>query len=188
VDPASGAESPIGSLVAPDAAGTVRVHLVIKAAPWVDVSRARLLLPGGESVELPVGPTAADGVTRVDLTRRVRVPDGRDSWIAAEASGARSLYPVIIPYEVPSQLLTDAVNAVGAGLGLKDEFGNLRPKQITQTMPFALSNPIFVDGNGDGIWGRPRATRPTVGPQSKPASHQPRALDLRAMYRDWLGH
>src|SRR5207302_1015354 len=108
IDPSTGAESPIGSLVAPDAAGTVRVRVQVKAAPWVEVSRARLLLPGGESVVLPVEPLG-DGVTR-------------------------------------------------------------------------------VDGNGDGLWGRPRASRALPGPQSKPVSHEPRSLDLRAMYRDWMGH
>ena len=199
-DAVSGAELPVGSLVRPDAAGIVRVHLVVKAAPWVDVSRAALLLPFGERVVIPVGKAAADGVTRVDVTQRVRVPDGRDSWIAAEASGDRSLYPVVVPFEVPPLLLNDAVNSVGAAVGLKDDYGTLRPHQIAQTTPFAVTNPIFVDGDGDGSWGLPRQKHAKVGPrslrqnqhrtavESRVEESEGRAVDLRSMYRHWGTH
>lgn len=199
-DAISGAELPVGSLVRPDAAGIVRVHLVVKAAPWVDVSRAALLLPFGERVVIPVGEAAADGVTRVDVTQRVRVPDGRDSWIAAEASGDRSLYPVVVPFEVPPLLLNDAVNSVGAAVGLKDDYGTLRPHQIAQTTPFAVTNPIFVDGDGDGSWGLPRQKHAKVGPrslrqnqhrtavESRVEESEGRAVDLRSMYRHWGTH
>lgn len=196
LDPASGArgeapvELPPGALVVPDAAGTVRVRVVVKAAPWVDVTRVSLLLPGGQTVAVPLGPPSADGVTRLDAVRRVRVPDGRDSWIAAQVEGDRSLYPVVVPFEIPPLLLNDAVGAVGAGLGLGDEFGNLKPQLVTRVMPFALANPILVDGNGDGKWGLQRPKHARAGPaleEPNPLTDA-RPVDLRAMYREWVAH
>jgi hypothetical protein len=193
IDASTGAEVGPGQLVHADDAGVVRVHVVIKAAPWVDVTRAALILPGGQRVALPVGAIAADGVTRLDVVQRVRVPDGRDSWIAAECTGDRSLYPVVVPYEIPPLLLNDAVNSVGAAIGLKDDFGNLKPTQIAQTLPFALSNPLLVDGDGDGQWGLPRpshAVQPLRTP-ARPAAldgEDARPLDLRKVFRDWAAH
>jgi hypothetical protein len=182
VDPGGGAEQPVGSLVRPDAAGTVTVHIVVDAAPWVDVTHAALILPGGQRVELALDPPT-DGVRRLDAMHRVRVPDGRDSWIAAEVTGDRSLYPVVVPFEIPPLLLNDAVASVGSAVGLTDEFGNLKPQQITRVTPFAASNPIFVDGNGDGKWGVQRQAAAAVGPAA-----DARAVDLRAVYRSWSAH
>ncbi len=186
IDPdaaAGAAELPVGSLVKPDRAGTVLVHVIVDAAPWVDVTHVALVLPGGKQIELPLDPPAADGVRRLDVQKRVNVPAGVDSWISAEASGLKSLYPVVVPFEIPPLLLNDAVNSVGSALGLKDEFGNLKPTLITRMTPFAASNPIFIDGDGDGRWGVPRTRQPHVAAKEQAQDARPR--DLRALFREW---
>lgn len=184
-------EVPVGGLVKPDDSGIVTVHVVVEAAPWVDVSRVLLFVPGpagcvrGDAcsrVQLFVPPSSA--VRRLDTTARVQVPAGRDSWIAAEAWGDRSLWPVVIPYEIPTLLLTDAVGTVGAALGLGDEFGALKPRQQTQMKPYALSNAIYVDGNGDGKWGA--QAKPPQAPRASPAlgrGDSARLIDLRGALR-----
>ena len=134
--------------------------MVVDAAPWMDVSRVELLVPAPPDcfrgdpcsrMSVPLEPGAPAGtVRRMDRIVRLTVPAGRDSWVAVQVSGDKSLWPVVIPYEIPTLLLTDAVGTVGAAVGLPDEFGALKPHQITQTKPWALSNPVFIDGNGDG--------------------------------------
>ena len=178
-------EVPVGSVVQPDSAGTVLVHLVVEAAPWVDVTRAQLLVPGpagcfrGDAcsrVAVPVDPALAGQVRRVDARVRVRVPDGRDSWVAAEVVGDRSLWPVVIPYEIPTLLLTDAVGTLGSALGLADEFGALKPRQKTQMFPYALTNAVYVDGNRDGKWGTPL---PRHEPRADGSGDSAQLIDLR---------
>jgi hypothetical protein len=164
-------EVPAGSIVKPDAAGTVQLHVVVDAAPWVDVSHVELLVPAPPGcfrgdpcsrMSLSVHPVSA--TRRLDVFQRITVPPGRDSWVAVEVRGDRSLWPVVIPYEIPTLLLTDAVGTVGAAVGLPDEFGNLKPIQRTQTYPWALSNPVLLDGNQDGKWG----VKPQRGPVVRP--------------------
>jgi hypothetical protein len=101
---------------------------------------------------LPVEPVPAGTVLRMDRIVRLPMP-ARDTWVAAQVTGDKSLWPVVIPYEIPVLLLTDAVSTVGAAVGLSDAFGNLKPTLVRQTTPWALSNPILVDGNRDGRWG-----------------------------------
>jgi hypothetical protein len=183
-------EVPVGSLVRPDAAGKVQLHVVVQAAPWVDVSRVLLFVPGpagcfrGDAcsrIQLTVPPSFGNEVRRLDTVVPVSVPAGRDSWIAAEAWGDKSLWPVVIPYEIPTLLLTDAVGTVGAALGLPDEFGALKPTQQTQMKPYALSNAIYVDGNGDGKWGGQAVPAAAKAPLSSVGQgDSARLVDLRA--------
>ena len=159
-----------GALVRRGANGAVKLHVVVDAAPWVDVSQVELLVPGAtpgcfrgdpcSRLSLPLPANLPPGnVRRLDEVVQVSMP-ARDSWVAAQATGTRSLWPVVIPYEIPTLLLTDAVGTVGAAVGLPDSFGNLKPKQQTQTLPWALSNALLVDGDGDGKWGAPAQRGP----------------------------
>ena len=164
-------EVPTGSVVRPEADGTVLLHVVVDAAPWIDVSKVELLIPAPAAcfrgdpcsrMQLTLPGTA--GVRRLDTQVRVTAPPGRDSWVAVQVSGARSLWPVVIPYEIPTLLLTDAVGTVGAAVGLTDSFGALKPTQQTQTYPWAMTNPILIDGNLDGRWGQKAPRGPVVRP------------------------
>jgi len=159
----SGEELPPGSIVTPRADGSVYLRVVVNAAPWIDVSHVELLVPAppgcfrGDAcsrMTLPLEPGLPPGtVKRMDIPVRLGEVPARDTWVALQVRGDKSLWPVVIPYEIPVLLLTDAVSTVGGAIGLADEFGNLKPTLITQTRPWALSNPILIDGDGDGKWG-----------------------------------
>ena len=116
---------------------------------------------------------------------RSTVPS-RDSWIAAEVTGDKSLWPVVIPYEIPTLLLTDAVGTVGAAVGLPDEFGNLKPRQQTQTLPWALSNPLLIDGDLDGKWGSPIQRGPVLRARLDGSGDDTQLLDLRRSFGDTI--
>ena len=179
--------------IKPAADGSVQVHVVVDAAPWIDVSKVTLMVPTDQTcfrgdptcslITLPVEPGIPAGtVRRMDRTVRVPVPP-RDSWIAAEVKGDRSLWPVVIPYEIPVLLLTDAVGTVGAAVGLTDEFGNLAPKQVTQTFPWALSNPLLIDGDQDGKWGTPAGRGPVERRKLDGSGDDAQLLNLREFVR-----
>jgi hypothetical protein len=107
------------------------------------------------------------------------VPSGRDSWVALQVTGDKPLWPVVIPYEIPTLLLSDAVSTVGGAVGLTDEFGNLKPTLITPTTPWALSNPVLIDGDGDGKWGVAAQRGPVDSPPPDGSGDSAQLVDLR---------
>ncbi len=156
-------EVPIGGMVQPDADGTtVHAHLVVRAAPWVQVSRVQLLVGKGMAVDETYGDPRSQEVvvdststiaTRLDTVVALQVNPGKDVWVAALATGDKTLWPVITQFEVPPLLLNDAVSQLTGAFGQTDPLGNLTPSLISLVTPFALANPVFVDGNRDGVWG-----------------------------------
>jgi hypothetical protein len=189
-------EVPAGSLVKPDSAGAVRLHVVVDAAPWIDVSDVQLIVPvlgapvscfrGDPCSRMKIALDSPGEVRRLDRRDlRVLAPAGRDSWVAVEVRGQRSLWPVVIPYEIPVLLLNDAVAAVGGALGLTDPFGNLKPRLVTQTYPFAVSNPILIDGDLDGKWGAPPQRGPVSRVRLDGSGDDAQLMDLRAAVERW---
>lgn len=102
--------------------GRVTVDLRVLGAPWLDVSEVRLVVNGVRREPLPM--KGADGKT-VKFRGRLRLELERDAWVAVEVRGRSSLYPVI-------QQRSDDGLAESAAY------------------PYALTNPVFVDADGDG--------------------------------------
>ncbi len=102
--------------------GRVDLAIAVTGAPWLDVSEVRLIVNGERRPPLPI--KGADGRT-VKFRDRVKVDVPGDGWIAVEVLGGRSLYPLI-----------------------QQRSGDGRPEEAAR--PYALTNPILVDANGDG--------------------------------------
>ena len=177
-------ELPLGSVVAPAADGYVRLRVIVDAPEWMDLQRGTLFVSRGPCDEtaadcraVPLDIPAAPGVRRFDKTVAVSFPKGRDGWVAVQVEGDKPLWPVVIPLEIPPLLINDAVDRLASTLGVQDKFGNLKPKLPTPVRPWALSNPVYVDGNGDGQYAPPAPVRPVRGPG--------RELDLRKVVRSW---
>ncbi|HMA53836.1 MAG TPA: CehA/McbA family metallohydrolase, partial [Acidobacteriota bacterium] len=102
--------------------GRVDLDITVSGAPWLDVSEVRLIVNGERRPPLVL--KGGDGRT-IKFRDRVRVDMPGDGWIAVEVLGSRSLYPLI------QQRSGDGTPADAA-------------------VPYALTNPIFVDANGDG--------------------------------------
>jgi hypothetical protein len=102
--------------------GRVDLDIAVTGAPWLDVSEVRLVIDGQRREPLPLA--GADGGT-IKFRGRVRVETPRDGWIAVEVRGSRSLFPVV-----------------------QQRAGDGTPNEAA--LPYALTNPIFVDANGDG--------------------------------------
>jgi hypothetical protein len=102
--------------------GRVDLDIAVTGAPWLDVSEVRLVVNGERRPPLPIA--GADGRT-VKFYGHVRVEMPSDGWIAVEVRGARPLYPLI-----------------------QQRAGNGDPDRAA--IPYALTNPILVDADGDG--------------------------------------
>jgi hypothetical protein len=76
-----------------------------------------------------------------------------DAWYVVIASGSESLFPMFTPVEIPPVELQDVVTeAVGAVLDDTSLLGiSVEHPRIYDMMPYALTNPIWVDIDGDGF-------------------------------------
>ncbi len=102
--------------------GRVDLDITVTGAPWMDVSEVRVVVDGLRREPLAVR-TRPGAV--VKFRDRVRLTLGRDAWIAVEVVGRASLFPLVQRRSGDGQ----AENAA---------------------LPYALTNPIYVDADGDG--------------------------------------
>ncbi|OGD28028.1 MAG: hypothetical protein A2Y56_10370 [Candidatus Aminicenantes bacterium RBG_13_63_10] len=108
--------------------GLADIAFSVRAAPWVDVSEARLIVNGDRKIVFPVRASAGQVVK---ISERVRLELKADSTLALEAVGRRTLYPVVQRPALSGQIKDAA-------------------------LPYALSNPVFVDVDGNGVFDPPR--------------------------------
>ena len=105
----------------------VGISLRVWGAPWVDVKEVRLVLNGQRRIIFPV--QAQEG-SKEKFVQEIALPLTQDTYICAEALGGRTLFPVL---QSPSW----------SG---KAEDG---------TLPYALTNPVFIDVDGNGRFDPP---------------------------------
>ncbi len=129
--------------------GTQTLGIEVQSASWVDVSRVELYENGTLIQEW-----SGDDLTTADnlnLFTEVTVEPDRDSWYVVIAMGSEPLSPVFTPVEIEPIFLEDVV--LGALSGVVAE--NLLPAAVPiprsfPIYPYALTNPIWVDADGDG--------------------------------------
>ena len=194
----------MGETVVPGDDGMVTLDVDIQTSSWCTPDTLNIYSGRHVVMQLPI-PAANARHYRT----QVKVPVSGDSFVLAEVTGHESTFPILMGNEVPSIELNAAMASLGDSLGLAlDDFGNLRPHRRHAMQPYALTNPIFVDGDGDGSWspllqgelplksaGRPKnlpstkSVRPkTLLPRWSKVDHpffelpsQPRKNDLRAL-------
>lgn len=102
--------------------GKVNVDLEVLSSPWVTVDEVRVVVNGERKIVIPV--KAQENIVQ-KFKDQISLTLDRDSWIAAEVLGKKTLYPVV--QQRSSQgFLEDAA------------------------LPYALGNPVFVDVDGNG--------------------------------------
>ncbi len=109
-----------GDLV-PASDGKVDIRVDIQSAPWVDVDELRLILNGERKYIFPVPNQTTSGVT---FEKEISLTLNRDTYICVEVLGKKTLFPVL---QEPSSS------------------GFLK----NGTLPYALTNPVFVDVDGN---------------------------------------
>jgi len=101
--------------------GKVALRIDIRSAPWVDVDEVRLILNGERKYIFPVSLQAASGVA---FEKEISLTLNRDTYICVEVLGKKTLFPVLQDAS-PNGLLENG------------------------TLPYALTNPVFVDVDGN---------------------------------------
>ena len=107
--------------------GRVDISLEVRSAPWVSVDEVRLIVNGERKVLFPVKAPASQ-VQK--FAQRISLQLEKDSYLALEVEGRKTLYPVVQQPSLTAQLKDAA-------------------------LPYALSNPIFVDADGNGRFDSP---------------------------------
>ncbi len=107
--------------------GEVELHIEVRAAPWILVDEARVII-NREIVRVLQVETVSGSVQRLIEDVRLELTD--DAFIVVEVVGKGSLYPVVQARSWSGQQ-EDAVT------------------------PYALTNPVFVDVDGNGVFDPP---------------------------------
>jgi hypothetical protein len=111
--------------------GKVNIHVKVQSAPWVSLDEVKILINGEREIVFPVKAKKTD---IVKFEKDIVLTLDRDVTIIAEVLGKRSLYPVV------QRISRD---------GLPEE----------AVLPYALTNPVFVDVDGNGSYDPPQTHR-----------------------------
>jgi hypothetical protein len=110
-----------------DEDGDIEVRLRVQSAPWVSVDEVRLIVNGKRDKSISI---EKEGTGPLDVTKSATFRLTEDSYVVAEVVGTKSLYPVV-------QIVSDT--------------GSLEDA----VLPYALTNPIFIDVDGNGRFDPP---------------------------------
>ncbi|HEX3758095.1 MAG TPA: CehA/McbA family metallohydrolase [Kofleriaceae bacterium] len=144
--------------------GSVDVDVHVRSASWARVER--LVIYANSQIVADQAIPADHGT---DYQTRVHLQLAADSWVVAEATGTGNLFPVVSAVEFPPLDATVLIRALSHGLdlGALPLTSSLRPSSTHIVTPYAITNPIWIDVDGNG-WTPPRAPLsrrpPAAGP------------------------
>jgi hypothetical protein len=107
--------------------GKTKISIQVQSAPWISVDEVRLIVNGERKIIFPVK-SKEDTLIKFDEEIELKLKE--DAYLAVEVLGNRSLYPVL-----QRQAKED--------------------KDNTATLPYALTNPVFIDVDGNGQFDPP---------------------------------
>jgi hypothetical protein len=154
----TGGDVGMGGVVVPKD-GKVKLKIHVESANWVKPNVLHVY-ENGELVDLngaePGEGLAIDGPGKHDF--EADVDAGSDGFLVVEATvegdqkafDEASLFPSVYPNEVPPLQFTDVIGSIGASFGLGADADALKPQLTFVTTPYALTNPIWIDADGDG--------------------------------------
>ena len=155
--------NPIGSTVKVTAA-SVKLDLHVTSPNFAPVETVRVWSNGQKLRELAVPPAQAH-----DFTSSVTLPLAADAWFVVEAAGSANEFPVVPPQEFEPLNVDQVISSLGAGLDLTglSPTGGAKPKRTGIVTPEAITNPIWIDHDGNGRFDPPlppipRRTAPKV--------------------------
>jgi hypothetical protein len=140
-----------GSTVVDD--GQVSLYIEVQSPGWFNVDRVELYENGTLIHEWEI---EAPNVDVVNLATEILVTPNKDSWYVVIALGDDDMAPVFTPVDLmPIQLqdiVEGALGEIDIGFDLSGVVGGGAPVPRTFPIhPFALTNPIWIDRDGDGF-------------------------------------
>lgn len=113
--------------------GKIAVQVEVRGAPWLEIDEVCLIINGEPGLVFPV--ESSQGAVR-KFRQRIGLTLARDSYIVCQVTGRQPLYPV---------LQVDATTVEEAAL------------------PYAVTNPVFVDVDGNGRFDAPLPREIRIG-------------------------
>ena len=107
--------------------GKTNIWIKVQSAPWVSVDEVRVIINGERTITLKI-PEKSEGAVKYEDSIGLNLK--QDSYIAVEVLGKNSLFPV-----------------------LQERSNTGHP--VNATLPYALTNPVFVDVDGNGKFDPP---------------------------------
>ncbi len=155
--------------------GGVDVAISVKAPSWAKVTRLVVYTSstGAPAYDQPIPATMGTSyATTVHLTPTA------DEWVVAEVYGTDNMFPVLTPTEFPPLDATVIIKALSSGLDLSSLpiASNLKPERTHYSRPYAITNPIWIDTDGNGFTPPKPALKRTTITKSPPLP------DVRAQF------
>lgn len=144
----------------------------VRTASWDKVDRVVVYVNGAIVLEQAIPITDGD-----DYEVMVPLTLTRDSWVVAEVTGSVNMFPVVTPVEFPPLEASVLITALSSGLDLSSLplASPLVPDTTHVVTPYAITNPIWIDLDGNG-WTAPL---PALGRRAAPQATRP---DVRRQF------
>jgi hypothetical protein len=166
------ADAQIGDTVKVDSRVVVKVK--VSAPSWAPVETIRLY-----SNSVVVGQQTIPSSQGTSYQAEFTIMLSKDSWLVAEATGSKNLFPVVTPLEQPGLDAEVLIKALSTGLDLGElpVASKLKPPVTHTVVPYAITNPIWLDLDGGG-WQSPKPALPNAPAGRKTTA----APDVRATF------
>jgi hypothetical protein len=162
------------------ASANIAIHVAMPT--WAAVDTLTLYASSGGAADhvlqtMPIAPKPCGGdEAGLCFDTSVNFAPPQDGWIVAEVTGTANMFPVLSPTEFPPLDATILINAllVGIGPGALAQLpltSTLKPIRTHFSTPYAMTNPIWLDVDGNG-WTPPKSPLPRIVPA-------PKAPDIR---------
>jgi hypothetical protein len=134
--------------------GSLDLTIEVQSPSWIGISRVELYENGRMIREWTGSELDPDAILK--LATEHRVEPSQDSWYVIVAMGETDLSPVFTPVEFPPIQLEDIVSGALAGIAIGSFLDAPVPHPRDFPLyPYAVTNPIWVDADGDGVWTPP---------------------------------
>lgn len=127
--------------------GNATLAIDVRWASWQAPNTVRVWGNGDVLAEF-----AIDGSTGV-YVNQVPLNLARDTWVVVEVTGDTNLFPIVTPLEDVGFTVTDLLPALGSTFDLTalSPYAAIEPPRLRQVTPYAITNPIWIDVDGNGF-------------------------------------
>ena len=132
------------------ASGEVTLSIEVQSPSWFDVERVEVYENGALIAEYDVPVPNPD---TLNLSEQLAVSPAQDAWYVVIAMGSGDLSPVFTPVDIaPVQLQDVVIDALAGVPGIDSLLEPAWPIPRAYPLhPYALTNPIWIDRDGDGF-------------------------------------
>jgi len=140
------------------ASATAELAIKVQAPRWMAIDRVELYENGRMIHEFVGEDLRSDGTVKLDTTYQVQPVDDsgspQDAWYVVMAMGNQDLSPVFTPQDVPklelNEIVVGGLSSLNLGAISSALVAEPAPFERTYSVfPYAFTNPIWLDVNGD---------------------------------------